>query len=110
MLYDMVTIIFHKIYPKCCDVPRKSMEELKNERPDVSTLDEYYKFAVEYFDLMANAFAEVSAVFRGNSPGKAIVQYRNADGGSVLYRPLGQSESLLRRSGISSSSIRRAIP
>lgn len=90
MLYDMLTILFRHIYPRCDDVPSKTLEQLKNERPSEDVLENYYKFATGYFELLANSFNEVRDVFEGGSPGEAVATFRHRDGGSVLFRPLGQ--------------------
>lgn len=88
--YDILTILFRKVYPRCMEVDAPSLEELRNERPSDDVLEEYYKFAVRYFKLLAKYFPDVKAVLEGETPAKAVQKHRNAKGGSVLYRPLGQ--------------------
>ena len=86
-LYDMLQIVFHQILQ---DGKPKTLERLRFERPAEQELNEYYEFAVRFFELFANSFPEVSSVFKGNNPQRFVTKYRHGDGGSVLFRPLGQ--------------------
>lgn len=90
MLYDILTIVFRYIYPQYNETDLTTLDKLKHERPPEETIDGYYEFAVQFFQLMASAFSEVSEVFEGKSTAKAVAKYRVAHGGSVLFRPLGQ--------------------
>jgi DNA sulfur modification protein DndB len=88
--YDMLTILFTKIYPNYSEAAPRSPDDLKSIRPDDDILDKYYNFAVEYFRLMSKYRREIHAVFEGETPAAAVQEHRHAGGGSVLYRPLGQ--------------------
>lgn len=90
MLYDILTILFQHVYPKYNEVNWNNLDELKNERPSDVLLDAYYGFAEQYFQLLADAFPEVSEALAGKRPAKAVAKHRIETGGSVHFRPLGQ--------------------
>lgn len=90
MMYDILTIIFRHIYPQYHEVPWKTLDEMKHERPSEEVIDAHYDFAERYFKLLASAFPEVAEVFEGRTPAKAVEKHRVETGGSVLFRPLGQ--------------------
>lgn len=89
MMYDILTVIFRHIFPQYFEVS-KTLEEMKHERPSDDAIDEYYEFAVQYFQLLANAFSSVEEVFESRTPANAVKKHRSVGGGSVLFRPLGQ--------------------
>lgn len=90
MLYDVLKIAFFDIYHRQLRDERIKLEQLKQVRPENDVLNAYYAFALQFFELMSEAFVEVSAVLKGKEPTNAVKKYRTEDGGSVLYRPLGQ--------------------
>ncbi|QDT51705.1 hypothetical protein Pan258_57970 [Symmachiella dynata] len=90
MMYDILTVIFRHIYPQYHEVPWKTLDEMKHERPSEEVIDSHYEFAERYFQLLADAFSEVAEVFSGKTPAKAVEKHRVDTGGSVLFRPLGQ--------------------
>lgn len=90
MMYDMLTILFLNIYPQIYETTLNKKEKLKNERPSEDVLDEYYEFAVNYFGLFAATFPEVQEVLDGETPSEAVKTHRHREGGSVLFRPVGQ--------------------
>lgn len=90
MMYDMLAVIFRHILPQFHEVPWKNLEQMKHERPSEEVIDTCYNFAVQYFQLLANAFPDVKEVFEGRTPAKAVKKHRVESGGSVLFRPLGQ--------------------
>jgi DNA sulfur modification protein DndB len=90
MLYDVLTILFVEAYPACRGERRPPIADLKNQRAPDEVIDAHYEFAVEYFRLLAEGFGPVSVALEGQKPASQVPIHRNADGGHVLYRPLGQ--------------------
>lgn len=89
--YDMLSTLFHTAYPRCTTGPASTREQLRNARPSDDVLDNYYNFAVSYFELLAQYFPDVRQVLKGKVPARAVRKHRHEDGGSILYRPLGQN-------------------
>mgnify|MGYP002631918429 CR=1 FL=1 len=90
MLYDILTLLFVKAYPECQATSQANANELKRSRASDEVINEYYNFAVEYFDLLCNHFPEVKEVLGGDADNDSVTRYRHSKGGHILYRPLGQ--------------------
>lgn len=88
--YDVLTTLFAKTYPSYFEGTSRTLDDLKSKRPEDDILEQYYQFAVDYFRLMSKYRPEVNEVFESETPAVAVQKHRHAQGGSVLYRPLGQ--------------------
>jgi len=82
-LYDVLTILFSKVKAV---VP---LDKLQFHRPNDEVLREYREFAVRYFDCLATAFPELEEYFGSDNPEEVVRRHRHAEGGSVLFRPVG---------------------
>ncbi|MDO7929197.1 MULTISPECIES: DGQHR domain-containing protein [Pseudomonas syringae group] len=84
-LYDLLKQIFkHKM-------SLRSDTQLRFYRPTDRELDNYYRYAVEYFEAIAEAFPPVGQMFNSDEPVHITQQQRGAHGGHVLFRPVGLS-------------------
>ena len=81
-LYEVLTTLFPILYGK-------SRVDLKNSRPSDDVLDEYYKFALDFFVGLRRNFGEFNSYFETDSPADLVSANRNRDGGHVLFRPVG---------------------
>ena len=83
-LYDVLGILFSKAATEL----RKPKKTLQKTRPPDSQLDAYFKLARDFFGEMRNRFEELDAFFSADDTRAAVRQYR-AEGGSILFRPIG---------------------
>lgn len=84
-LYDLLTVLFSKI------MHTRSTAELKFYRPPDPEIENYQAYAQRYFDLLGNAFPELGEFYRSKKPDSVVRKHRHAQGGSVLFRPVGLS-------------------
>jgi DNA sulfur modification protein DndB len=88
-LYDVLEIIFVKIK---AEHDRKT---LKGDKPDTfiseKQLDNYYSYAVSFFDELANSFPVIAELYSTNESDldTFVSKYRHNNGGHVLFRPVG---------------------
>lgn len=82
-LYDVLKQIFKHRTGKGAD------EALRFYRPSDKELDKYYEYATRYFQAIAETFPEVGELFKSNEPTSVTLLHRSADGGHVLFRPVG---------------------
>jgi len=90
MIYDLLAILFSQIYPACIGKKKVPVSKLKEERASEDDIDRHYDFAVQYFEQLCRRFSDVREVLAGPTPAVAVKEHRHSEGGSVLYRPLGQ--------------------
>ena len=83
-LYDVLGILFSKAATEL----RKPKKTLQKTRPPDAQLDAYFKLARDFFGEMRNRFEELDAFFSADDTRAAVRQYR-AEGGSILFRPIG---------------------
>lgn len=82
-LYDLISILFCKIYGA-------KREELKYYRPSDKVLDNWYDKVESFFVSFYNHFSDFREFCdAGDSFASVTKKYRNNDGGSVLFRPIG---------------------
>lgn len=82
-LYDLLTVLF-------CNVHGASRERLKYYRPSDYELDDWHAKAVALFESLYEhfpAFREFCDA--GDAFANVTANYRNSNGGSVLFRPIG---------------------
>lgn len=84
-LYDVLAILFSKV------MQRKSIKDLSYQRPSDGELDEYYDFAVRYFELLAKALPELERFFKATDSARVVANNRNDSGGSIIFRPVGMT-------------------
>jgi DNA sulfur modification protein DndB len=82
-LYDVLSILFSKI------VEKKNLKELQYNRPDDDALEQYYKAACNFFDLLQAHIPEFKAYFKSKDYTQVVKRHRGKFGGSVVFRPLG---------------------
>lgn len=103
-LYDVLTIIFSKV------VDKKSVKLLSFNRPPDEELDRYYKHAIDYFEKLANSVPELKAFFAASDPARIVRKHRRDNGGSVLFRPVGQTMfALIAEALVKSYTLDKAI-
>lgn len=83
-LYDVLGIVFAKIKNK---VPLYSLKN--SQRPEDEEIEEYFKFAVSFFEKMAHTFESLREFFDADNEEIVVKKYRGNFGGSILFRPLG---------------------
>ena len=99
-LYDLLGTIFAKL------INKKKIGMLKKQpRPTDKELDEYYDYALKFFNTFFTSFPELQEFFVDGKEKDAIAKYRREDGGSFLYRPLGLAIILDVISGIFSQGV-----
>lgn len=84
-LYDVLAILFSKIGKK------QDLKTLQYYRPSDAELDKYYNIANEYFTTLAGAFSDINEYFSSKRPSDVVAKHRHAEGGSVLFRPVGMT-------------------
>ncbi len=70
---------------------RKSNDwkKFRNMRPNDVTITKYYDQAVEIWDTICRYFPEINTIKNAEPRPKLIEEYRNQDGGNLLFRPAG---------------------
>ncbi len=84
-LYDVLTILFSKVMQK------QSIKILSFKRPNDHELDEYYKYAEMYFRLLSDEVPELGRFFKSTGSATVVAANRHDAGGSILFRPVGQT-------------------
>ncbi|MBK5946456.1 hypothetical protein CCR83_08435 [Rhodobacter veldkampii DSM 11550] len=84
-LYDVLTILFTKVSSDIKDTKKN----LQNMRPSDERLDEYFEYAVSFFEEMGARFPELGEFFTAIEAEPVVRKHRGNHGGSALYRPLG---------------------
>jgi DNA sulfur modification protein DndB len=82
-LYDILAVVFSGIDPK---VPQS---KLKHYRPPDEDLEIYRGAAQGYFDRLSRTFLKLEKYFTAEDFASLAARYRTANGGSVLFRPVG---------------------
>lgn len=67
----------------------RKKEELQFNRPDDKWLEVYNKCATHFFEKLGENFREVKNSLNPKRKGSIVDQYRNENGGHVLFRPIG---------------------
>ena len=83
-LYDVLAILFSKAATEL----RKPKKTLQKTRPTDAQLDAYFQLALDFFGAMRSSFEELDAFFAADDTRAAVRRYR-AEGGSILFRPVG---------------------
>lgn len=84
-LYDVLTILFTNAQ---FDL-KKQKADLQRVRPDDETLDEYFKFAKDYFLQLRKNFSALDEFFSAKNTEPMVRKHRGNHGGHVLFRPVG---------------------
>ena len=82
-LYDLLAILFTKVYVS------NRKKELTIVRQSEAVLDEHYENACEYFKLLTGCFSSLKEFVETQDYSKVVKKYRHAEGGSILFRPIG---------------------
>lgn len=69
--------------------PPRGWREFKRIRPDDSVISTYYHRASDLWDGLIDKFSPLKQIRDSNSPGEVTPKYRNANGGHLLFRPVG---------------------
>ena len=83
-LYDVLAILFSKARTDL----RRPRKTLQKTRPSDAQLDAYFQLASAFFDQMRSSFEELNVFFSADDTRAVVKQYR-AEGGSILFRPVG---------------------
>lgn len=84
-LYDVLTILFSG---SAWDLKRNK-SELSQERPSDTKLDQYFAYAVRYFELLRKHFPELKSFFAPTNTSRVVKKHRGAHGGTMMFRPIG---------------------
>ena len=90
-LYDLLGILFTKVYiiSNKKTLKEKKVELTKIRQPD-EILDKHYANACAYFEQLTNSFLPLQEFANSGDDYSVVVEkYRDSDGGSVLFRPIG---------------------
>ena len=71
------------------DVKKGKKNKIKKIRPSDDLLKEYYEKAARYWDLMIKYFPPLQELLENSISNDIASKYRNADGGHLLFRPVG---------------------
>jgi len=83
-LYDILSIYLGEIKAN------KTKTHWRNElRPNDKTLDALYTSSLELFNGLKSSFRELDEYFEQPAETRSTQKFRNEDGGSVLFRPIG---------------------
>lgn len=82
-LYDILKLIFLFKIGKSTDT------SLRFNRPSDDKLDEFYNFAVDYFDALGKVFKPVGDLQASDNPTSITEKQRGPHGGHLLFRSLG---------------------
>ena len=89
-LYDLLGILFTKIYVVSKNKRlAKIKEELTQTRLSDEILGQHYKNACDYFTRLAYSFAPLTEFCTASDYSAVVKKYRNPEGGSILFRPIG---------------------
>ena len=66
-----------------------SDRNLRFRRPPDERIDEFYKFAVEYFKAISETFLPVGELFKSPTPQQTASKFRGPHGGHLLFRVIG---------------------
>ena len=85
-LYDLLLILFTKIYGK------RTKKQLTNMRLSDEVLEEYYQYACDYFKHLVDTFKPLQEFLDArNDYSTVTAKYRTPGGGNMLFRPIGLS-------------------
>lgn len=89
-LYDILGILFIKVYASNRKYShKKRKEELTIVRQSEDVLNEHYENACGYFKLLTDCFTPLKEFAETEDNSKVVQKYRHAEGGSILFRPIG---------------------
>ena len=89
-LYDLLGILFTKIYVVSKNKRlAKIKEELTQTRLSDEILGQHYKNACDYFTRLAYSFVPLTEFCTASDYSAVVKKYRNPEGGSILFRPIG---------------------
>lgn len=84
-LYDLLLSLFTNSESEL----KAKKEDLQRARPKDEDLKKYFNFSKRYFQLLRANFSELDEFFSATKTQPIVQKYRNKNGGSVLFRPLG---------------------
>ena len=84
-LYDILTILFTRAKTGL----KRSRLSLQRTRPSDDAIDDYFRFATNFFTEIGDNFEEVGEFFSTPDTIPVVAKYRGRHGGSVMFRPIG---------------------
>lgn len=82
-LYDNLKILFmHKS-------GQRSDRLLRFNRPTDAKLDDYYSYALTYFDALSETFPSIKSFLAAKDTAEVVKANRGDDGGHFMFRPVG---------------------
>lgn len=83
-LYDLLLILFSKIYGKT------TKKKLKDRRLPEKVIQTHYEYACDYFTRLADSFKPLREFCAAGDDYPTVTsRYRTVNGGSILFRPVG---------------------
>ncbi|MFZ5697536.1 MAG: hypothetical protein ACOY9J_02235, partial [Pseudomonadota bacterium] len=84
-LYDVLKILFTQADTEL----RSKSSDLTRIRPSDEKLDDYFELSTSYFQNFQRYFEEIDEFFGSKNSTVVVKKYRTANGGSVIFRPIG---------------------
>ena len=85
-LYDVLLILFRKIYDK------QTKAQLTDMRLSDEVLEKHYEYACDYFKRLVNTFKPLKEFLDADDDYATVTaKYRTPEGGNMLFRPIGLS-------------------
>ena len=85
-LYDVLLILFGKIYDK------QTKAQLTDMRLSDEVLEKHYEYACDYFKRLVNTFKPLQEFLEADDDYATVTaKYRTPEGGNMLFRPIGLS-------------------
>ncbi len=89
-LYDLLVLLFTKVYvSNRKSTLKKRREKLTIVRQSDNILNEHYKNACKYFELLTDCFIQLKEFAEKQDYSEVVQKYRHAEGGNILFRPIG---------------------
>jgi len=86
-LYDTLKVLF--TYEVKQRNEKRSDRTLRFNRPSDARLDEFHDIATSYFSALGKVFKPVGSLFAAKNPTLVAGKNRGAQGGHLLFRPIG---------------------
>ena len=88
--FTTIVTVYDMLYDLFRVISKNSPNELRYKRPTAAWMDTYVTAATSFFEEMMRTFPEVEQCLTSEGFQEVVKANRRADGGHVLFRPVGQ--------------------